>query len=448
MKISEYVQGPWLGFSSQNNLRSLPSIKDGQILTTRKLLHSLNGVNEFEVVERLGLKAAAMTAYKNAGDSINKSLAGMVKSFPGTNNAPLFDGEGQFGTAVENDSSEPRYISAKIAESFRWWFQKEDDAILPRRVERGDTLEPWWYAPVAPLALVNGAFGIGTGYACNLYQHNPLEVINAVLEVMQDGEVTTRLVPWWKGWKGKFEADPTNRLRFFVTGCFERVNSSEIRITELPPCWNNDRYRTKVIIPVLDNNEDILRVDNDSNKFDGWNITVKFKRGAAAKMSDAEIISMFQLKDSICHVLSLWGVDDRITPYSNVEKIVEDWTVWRVGVYEARRKSMISRLEGAIKWENVKLLTIKTFLANPGVLDEGVVSGIAEAHGYGQDEVKKLLDIPLRALTADGVAKGEVNLGKLAKELEVVKGTFAEQMMMNELLDLKSKYEKDPSFLR
>ena len=109
---------------------------------------------------------------------------------------------------------------------------------------------------------------------------------------------------------------------------------------------------------------------------------------------------------------------------------------------------MISRLEGAIKWENVKLLTIKTFLANPGVLDEGVVSGIAKAHGYGQDEVKKLLDIPLRALTADGVAKGEANLGKLAKELEVVKGTFAEQMMMNELLDLKSKYEKDPSFLR
>lgn len=437
-----------MGFSSQNNLRSLPSIKDGQVLTTRKLLHVLHNTSEFDVVERLGLKTAAATAYKHAGDSINKSLTGMAKSFPGTNNVPMFEGEGQFGTSVENDASEARYISVKISEDFRRWFPKADDNILPKRVERGDALEPWWFAPVAPIALVNGSFGIGTGYACNLYQHNPRDVIQAVLDVLEGGEVVCDLVPWWKGWKGKFESDPTNPLRFFVTGCFERVNSSEIRITELPPCWNNDRYRNKVIIPVLDKNEDILRIDNDSNEFDGWNLTVKFKRGMAAKLTDAEIISMFQLKDSICHVISMWGVNDKIKQYSSVGQLVEDWTVWRVGVYEARRKYQIGRLESAIKWEQMKLLTTMTFVASPGMLDEAGIRGMAEGYGYGDDEVKKLMDIPLRSLTQAGIEKCKKAIEAMRAELAVVKSTQAEQIMMNELLSLKKIYENDPSFNR
>ena len=218
MKLSDYVSGPWLDFSSQNNLRSLPSIKDGLVITNRKLLHSLKGTKQFDTVERYGLKAASDTQYKHGGTSICNSLTVMAKDFAGTNNIPMFQKEGQFGTSIDPEASEVRYISTKISENFRDWFSKDDDDILPLRVQRGELLEPMWYAPIAPIALVNGAFGIGSGFSTNIRGHNPIDVVNSVLEYARDGEIKTVLKPWWKGWKGTVVVDKTNENRFFVTG--------------------------------------------------------------------------------------------------------------------------------------------------------------------------------------------------------------------------------------
>ena len=226
MLISEYVKTDWLLYSSQNVLRSLPSFKDGQVLTTRKLLFALRNQQEYEVVERLGLKAASMTAYKNGGSSISNSLAGMGKSYAGSNNVPLFDGDGQFGTAIDNDTSETRYISVKISDNFRDWFSKDDDDILPLRVERGDELEYQWMAPIAPIALVNGAFGIATGYASNIQCHHPLDVIEGVIDVLNNGAPSKRLLPSWVDWKGTVERIDDSGTKFTATGKSERVNAT------------------------------------------------------------------------------------------------------------------------------------------------------------------------------------------------------------------------------
>lgn len=442
MKITEYVEGPWLAFSSQNNLRSLPSIKDGLVSTSRKLVYSLSGVKDFEVIERLGLKAAAETAYKHAGTSISNSLTGMVKDFPGTNNVPLFEGEGQFGTAIDNEASAARYISARIAPIFSKIFIKEDLPILPRRVERGETLEPHWMAPVIPMALVNGAFGIGTGFACNIYQHNPIDVIDAIMETLNTGGITKPLIPWWRGWKGTVEPDANNQNRFTLTGKFERVNATELRITELPISMNNARYQAKVLNPMLDDNDDVLSIDNDSNKFDGWNITVKFKRGVLSKKTDEEIINEFALRETISHVLALWGTDDKITQYENIQEMLNSWIDWRLDVYEDRRQYQLKDLQEQLEYERMKVACVEMVVNNGRPISE---DQIITKFGEGP-HIERLMSIPLRGFTHEGMTRSMARISSLEGSITKLKNTDSDQLMVSELAELKKIFLADFTF--
>lgn len=437
MNISDYVRGPWLLFSSENNIRQIPSIKDGQVVATRKLLWALKSQKELETVERLGLQAAAATAYKHGGENICDSLAKMAQSFPGTNNIPMFTGEGTFGNRVDKEPSANRYISAKISEEFRRWFKKDDDAVLPIRMQRGAPIEPFWLAPVAPLCLVNGAFGIGTGYACNLYQHNPKDVVEAVLTYLQEGEFNGRLIPWWKGWKGTVVADPGSRTRFFATGVFRRVGATQIVVEELPPSWNKAKYQKDVIVPLADMKDGpLIDFQNDSNELEGWNITFTFKRGYLSKMSDEEIINLLQLRSSFSHVLSLWDVNDKIKVYDSVEQILEEWVVWRVGIYEKRRKFMINEYEERIKWEMVKIRCITLMLEAGRAVPEDEIRAIVVVEGLGDEAFTRIMNIPVRRLTAEGVEDGKKQLEKFRTEIDYLKKITAEGLMEKELREI------------
>lgn len=446
MKLSDYVSGPWLDFSSQNNLRSLPSIKDGLIVTNRKLLHSLKGTKSFDTVERYGLKAASDTQYKHGGTSICNSLAIMAKDFAGTNNVPLFQKDGQFGTSIDPEASEVRYISTKISDNFRDWFSKEDDDILPLRIQRGEFLEPMWYAPIAPIALVNGAFGIGSGFSSNIRGHNPLDVVNSVLEYAREGEILTELKPWWKGWKGTVKRDTSNENRFFVTGSFKRVDTSTIIITEMPPSMNSNKFCDKVTAVLLENDDNVISIDDDSNESDGWNITVKFKRGQAAKLSDSDIHKMFMMVESMSHVLWAWGLDDKITNFRNINHIVEEWTIWRVSVYENRRRYQITDLNEKLTYERMKLEVVGALINSPKAFDESLVTRVVESYGYGKTEINSMLNIPIRNVTIEGIDKINASIKSLKERLSLLTDQTAEDIMFSELEGLKAKLIKDGSF--
>ena len=440
MNISDYVHGPWIVFSSENNIRQIPSIKDGQVVATRKLLWALKGQKELETVERLGLHAAAQTAYKHGGENICDSLAKMVQGFPGTNNVPLFSGEGTFGNPIDKDPSANRYISAKIADDFRLLFRKEDDPILPLRIQRGSAIEPFWLAPVVPMCLVNGSFGIGTGYACNLYQHNPKDVLNAVLSFLEDGEFTGRLTPWWKGWKGTITPDGSNPNKFWVTGAFERVGATQLVVKELPPSWNKAKYQKSVIVPLIDAKDSpLVDFQNDSSELEGWNISFTFKRGFLNKLTDEEIITMLQLRTSITHVLSLWDTKDKIKVYDNVEQILEEWVVWRVSVYEQRRKFQISDLEERIRWELLKISCIGAMINAGKAIPEEKIKEMVTAAGYGSDDFNKIMNTPVRRLTIEGIRDGVKLVEKYKEDLIFLKTITAEGIMEREVREVLSK---------
>ena len=53
-------------------------------------------------------------------------------------------------------------------------FPEEDDPCLDYLVEDGQRVEPHHFAPVLPNLLINGSYGIGTGWSCYVPPHDPV----------------------------------------------------------------------------------------------------------------------------------------------------------------------------------------------------------------------------------------------------------------------------------
>jgi len=94
----------------------------------------------------------------------------MAQNFVGSNNINLLLPIGQFGTRNQGgkEAASARYIFTSISPVTRHLFHEADDAVLTYCEEEGQSIEPNYYLPIIPLALVNGAEGIGTGWSTSI----------------------------------------------------------------------------------------------------------------------------------------------------------------------------------------------------------------------------------------------------------------------------------------
>lgn len=444
MKLSDYVNQEWVGFGAKANKRQIPSICDGLTKTTRKLIWSLKNETKFEIVERLGLKAAERTSYQHGGSSIVDALINMVKGFPGTNNVPMFDGEGQFGHSVDHESSAARYINCRISENFSHWYNKKDFNILEKVTDRGEVLEPVVMAPIAPLVLVNGAFGIGSGYGCNIPQYLPEDVIKSVKEVLEEGFVLNPLTPGWVGWGGTIRQDTTKPSRYFPKGKFKRVDSTTIEVFCLPPSYNETTYVDKVLVPLFESGQ-IQSFDNESNEIEGWKIIINFKRGILKTLSDSNIDSLLGMENSKAPLnlnLCCWDTKGNIKTYEWVEELIEEWVEWRVGIYKLRLDNELEVVTQNIKFELAKEFTINYFL-NSGkapVKSKFIEDLNSFDNSLQNKHLESLLNIPVMNMTTEGLQKSKKQKDMYIKEKTYLESLTPKSYMLQEVDTLLNFY--------
>lgn len=128
---------------------------------------------------------------------------------------------------------------------FRYIFPEPDDHLFNYLDDDGQKVEPEYYLPIIPMALVNGADGIGTGWSTNLPCYNPRELVNLIKERL-NGQPFREIQPWFKGFGGEITE---NGKGFTVSGRWEVKEEEEvIEIKELPiRKWTKD-YKVKILI--------------------------------------------------------------------------------------------------------------------------------------------------------------------------------------------------------
>lgn len=332
-----FVNGEQKEYSVINSIRQIPSVVDGLKPSQRKILFSAIEYGKEELVDRLGMHSAARTAYKSGGENLSGAIINMARAFPGTNNIPYFDRDGQFGSVVSREASSSRYISVKVSKLIGLIFKPEDNGILSYHYLGDEQLEPKFYLPVLPMALINGVSAIGSGYSSDIPNHSIKSVIGA-LKALLRGDAPTPLIPYCEGFKGTSWYDKDGRACY--EGVYRLVNATTINISEMPPGNFSKKYETKVLLPLYKDGT-ITDISNDTNEINGWDITLQFKRGVLSSMSAEQIRSMLNLTSVKAPTLVAWDENGYIRPYASVEEILVDFFNYRLSRYEDRRLQLI-----------------------------------------------------------------------------------------------------------
>ncbi len=351
--VSRFVNTDHKEFSIVNSIRQVPQIIDSLKPSQRKILFAALEYGKEEIVDRLGMFAAARTNYKSGGDNMGGTIIKMAQAFPGSNNIPYFDRDGQFGSIMSPEASSARYISVSVSEVTRKIFRKEDEGILTYHYLGEERLEPKFFLPVIPMFLVNGMQGIGSGYAADTPCHS-IESVFASLRALLRGEDPTDLKPYWNGYKG--ETGYTEEGRAYSRGIFKRINATTLHITEVPIGWFAKSYETKVLLPLYKAGL-LTEYANDTTE-DGWDITVVFKRGELSKLDDAQIEQMFKLYSANKPVWTAWDEDGVIRRYSGWKEMLLSFFNYRLIRYEDRRQYLLKEMTDKIHRLNNRALFI------------------------------------------------------------------------------------------
>lgn len=80
------------------------------------------------------------------------------------------------------------YVPPSRSPLTRLLFPAVDDNLLKYNYDDNQRVEPEWYIPIIPTVLVNGADGIGTGWASRLPNYDVREIINNLHRLLNGEE--------------------------------------------------------------------------------------------------------------------------------------------------------------------------------------------------------------------------------------------------------------------
>ena len=250
-----FVNRELILFSHADNARSIAHFMDGMKPSQRKVLFACfkrNLKQEIKVAQLAGY-VSEHSAYHHGEASLTQTIIGMAQNFVGSNNINLLSPCGQFGTRLMGgkDAASPRYVFTKLENITRLIFHPDDDPLLEYLEDDGQLIEPEYYVPIIPMALVNGSEGIGTGWSSSIPTYNPREII-ANLRNMIEGEEPKEMMPWFRGFSGTVqEKTGKDAMNFVVTGNIEQIDEQTVVISELPiGKWTTDykQYLESVVI--------------------------------------------------------------------------------------------------------------------------------------------------------------------------------------------------------
>eukprot|EP01104_Vermistella_antarctica_P003959 TRINITY_DN1436_c0_g1_i2.p1 TRINITY_DN1436_c0_g1~~TRINITY_DN1436_c0_g1_i2.p1 ORF type:complete len:1331 (+),score=257.60 TRINITY_DN1436_c0_g1_i2:141-4133(+) len=257
VSLNDFFNCEMILFSIANNVRAIPSMIDGLKPGQRKIMHAClqrKPLTETKV-SQLAAYVSEKTNYLHGEASLQGTIVGMAQSFVGSNNIPLLEANGQFGTRLDGgkDSASARYIYTKLTKSAPLIFHNDDTSLLERVIDDGVALEPTRFIPVLPLILVNGCEGVGTGWMTKVPSYNPLEVIDNLLRKL-DGEKMTRMQPWYNGFTGDITPESSSTSSKFVSFGKAKLTKQRnsrasggnktVTVSELPVGrWTNDFKR-------------------------------------------------------------------------------------------------------------------------------------------------------------------------------------------------------------
>lgn len=183
--------------------RALPDVRDGLKPVHRRILYVMSELSlwpDKPYRKSAGIVGDVMGNYHPHGDAaIYDALVRLAQDF--SLRYPLVNGHGNFGSVDNDPPAAMRYTEAKLHKIALEMLTDIDKNTVDYVPNYDDRLkEPSVLPARLPNLLINGAYGIAVGMACNIPPHNLTEVIDGTCAMIDNPNITDEeLIQYVKG---------------------------------------------------------------------------------------------------------------------------------------------------------------------------------------------------------------------------------------------------------
>ncbi|GBQ39466.1 DNA gyrase subunit A [Acidocella aminolytica 101 = DSM 11237] len=297
--------------------RALPDARDGLKPVHRRILYAMNEAGN--TPEKPYRKSARMTGdvmgtYHPHGDSaIYLSAVRMAQEF--SMRLPLIDGQGNFGSIDGDMPAAMRYTEMRLAPAAMLLLQDIDKDTVDFQPNYDESEQEPRVLPAAfPNLLINGSNGIAVGMATNIPPHNPTEIMDAVLAMIANPEIsleelmkivpgpdfpTSGIILGRSGIRNAFETGKGSIImRARATIEEIRKDRDAIIVTEIPYQVNKSTLLERIAELVRAKDIEGIADLRDESDREGMRIVIELKRDATGEVVLNQLYRLTQLQQS------------------------------------------------------------------------------------------------------------------------------------------------------
>jgi DNA gyrase subunit A len=448
--------------------RALPDVRDGLKPVHRRVLYAMYDVgntSDKAYKKSARLVGDIMGKYHPHGDTaIYDTIVRMAQDF--NMRYPMVDGQGNFGSIDGDNPAAMRYTEIRmtpLAEEMLADIEKETVDFIPNY---DDTLrEPAVLPSRIPNLLINGAAGIAVGMATNIPPHNLSEVIDGLVALVENPEMTIQqlmkyipgpdfptagfihgkepIIQAYKEGKGIIQM----RGKAF-TETVKRTGKEQIIISEIPYMVNKKRLIEQIAELVNEKKIEGIADIRDESDREGMRVVIELKRDAVAEIIINQLHKHTQLQDSFgMNMLAIVDGRPKLLDLKEALKCFLEHrkeVVTRRTAYDLRKaEERLHILEGyRIALDNLDaVIALIRSSADPRVAKEGLMTNFS----LSEIQAQAILDLRLQRLT--GLERGKImdehrETLELIAKLRAILANEKEiyKIIIEELREIKKKY--------
>lgn len=446
--------------------RALPDVKDGLKPVHRRILYSMH---ELGLTPEKGYRKCArivgdvLGKYHPHGDvAVYDALVRMAQDF--SIRYTLVDGHGNFGSVDGDGAAAMRYTEAKMSKIALEMLRdigKDTVDFIPNF--DGEEKEPVVIPARFPNLLVNGSAGIAVGMATNIPPHNLGEVINGIIMLIENPDVSIlELMTQIKGpdfptaglilgSEGIREAYETGRGRILVRAkseIEEENGKHRIVINEIPYQVNKAKLIENIADLVKDKKIEGISDIRDESDRDGMRIVIEIKKDGNPNVILNRLYKHTKLQDTF-GIIMLALVDNEPQTL-NLKQILVHYLNFQKDVIRRRTKFDLDKaLARAHILEGLRIAldhidAVINLIRSSKTADEAR-NGLMTEFNLSEKQAQAILDMRLQRLTGLEREKIEEEYAELVKNIarfrEILeKDEIVLGIIKDELIEIKNKY--------
>ena len=446
--------------------RALPDVRDGLKPVHRRILYAMyeDGITSDKPYRKCANTVGSVLGrYHPHGDaSVYDAMVRMAQDF--SLRYMLIDGHGNFGSIDGDGAAAMRYTEARMAKISQYMLtdiEKNTVDFMPNYDDR--LQEPTVLPAKVPGLLINGSSGIAVGMATNVPPHNLTEVIDGIIKIIDEDNVTDEeLMSVIKGpdfptegiilgREGIKEAYTTGKGKITVRAEAEieemSNNKQRIIVSSLPYQVNKAKLIEHIANLVREKRlEGISDLRDESDRENRVRIVIELKKDANAQVVLNQLYKNTQMQDTFGIImLALVKGEPKIL---TLRQCLDCYLEHREDVVIRRTKFELDKAEARAHI----LEGLKIAIDN---IDE-VINIIRSSYDDAKERLMerfKLTDVQAQAIldmrlkTLSGLQREKIEeeyneLMKLIAHLKEILGSekLVLQIIKEELLEIKEKF--------